>query len=130
MKPIESAELSAFLDCELDADRACEVQTALEGSPELRAEFDALSAMDAEWRSAAGRSAFEPKVVLPSNPAPVESWLITAATVAGLVAIRMIPKFGGSIEFGFVLHVLALALLMVWLISDALRIPVRSAYHR
>jgi anti-sigma factor RsiW len=114
MKPVEPAELSAFLDNELDGVRAAEVEAALASDSALRAEFNAVARADAECRSAAGTAAFSPDVRLSAKALPSGPWYLTAAVVGVLVAVRMLPKFSDALEFGFVLHGLALVIVLAW----------------
>ena len=114
MKPVEPAELSAFLDGELSSVRASEVAAALASSSALRAQFDALAGMDAAWQSAADAARFAPQVQLSRNEVFFGSWLGTVAVLVVLVAVRILPKVSDTLEFGFVLHGLGLAIVLAW----------------
>jgi anti-sigma factor RsiW len=116
MKPVESAEISAFLDGELSSARASEVEAALKADSALRAEFNALARMDAAWRSVASTSVFAPKVKLARNARLVRPWLGTAAILIVLVAVRILPKLTDALEFGFVLHGIGLVIVLAWVI--------------
>jgi anti-sigma factor RsiW len=119
MKPVEPAELWAFLDGELDGVRAAEVEAALASNSELRAEFNTLARMDAEWRSAAAAAVFSPNVELSSRGVSARPWYLTVTVVVALVAVRMLPKFSDALEFGFILHGLALAIALAWVVRIA-----------
>ena len=56
MKPVEPAELSGYLDGELDVARTAEVRELLSRDAALLAQFEALRATDANWRAAASTS--------------------------------------------------------------------------
>jgi anti-sigma factor RsiW len=116
MKPVELAEISAFLDGELSGARASEVEAALKNDSALRAEFNALAKMDVAWRSVASTSVFVPKVHLASNATLVRLWLGTAAILIVLVAVRILPKLTDALEFGFVLHGIGLVIVLAWVI--------------
>jgi len=118
MKPIEPEELSAFLDGELGGARAGEVKAALKSDPVLRAEFNALAEKDAAWQSAAGTSVFAPKVQLARHASSIRPWLGTAAILIVLVAVRMLPKLTDGLEFGFILHGIALVIALAWVIRN------------
>lgn len=114
MKPIELAELSAFLDGELDSVRTSEVEAALASDSALREEFNTLASVDAEWRSVARTAVFAPNVQLSRNAVFAGPWLLTVAVVVVLAAVRFVPKFIDVPEFGFLLHGLTLALVVAW----------------
>ena len=116
MNPIDKAELSAFLDGELDTLRSEEIKLALKNDPTLRAEFESLSAMDATWsesaRSAAERVAID---LLPRKKSSNVA-LRVAGAVLLLTTVRMLPKFTDELMWGIVLHSVALACSLVWVI--------------
>lgn len=62
MQPIDPAELSAFLDGELPAERAQEVRDALASDPSLRQAYEKLAALDTTWKSQAETVMFQPRV--------------------------------------------------------------------
>ncbi len=116
MKPVEPAELSAYLDGELEPARAREVQQALEHEPSLRAEFETLNRLDGAWRAAAGSAAFQPRVRLPRGAAASPTLLAGASAIAVLVALRVIPKLTDALGLGLLLHGIALSLILAWLV--------------
>ena len=62
MAQIDPAELSAYLDGELPAERAEEVRAALARDPELRRSYEMLVVHDADWRARAETAMFQPHV--------------------------------------------------------------------
>jgi anti-sigma factor RsiW len=119
MKFIEPAELSAYLDGELDPARAREVERALAEEPSLRAEFTALTQADAAWRTVARSGEFRPAVWLRYGRPPWASVPAAAAGVALLVAVRILPKLTDTLAWGFLLHGIALAIMVAWVIRLA-----------
>jgi anti-sigma factor RsiW len=85
MNPIDPAELSAYLDGEVGADRRHEIEAVLAGDPAARAELDALAAADAVWRASARSAAFRPRVEMPARGAGVVSMRLIALFVAMLI---------------------------------------------
>lgn len=126
MKLIDPAELSVYLDGELDPVRAREVETALAGESTLRAQFNALANADTAWRAAARSANFQPMVRLPLNPAFFASQPGAAAVVALLVAVRVLPKLTDILAWGFFLHGITLAVIIVWVIRLATSGPVAA----
>jgi anti-sigma factor RsiW len=119
MKPIEPAELSAYLDGELNPIRAREVETAMTNEPALRAEFNALTEADTAWRAAARSAEFRPAVRLRHSTAVWASLPAATAGVALLVAVRILPRLTDTLAWGFFLHGITLAIMVVWVIRLA-----------
>jgi anti-sigma factor RsiW len=90
MRPIEPAELSAFLDGELPAGRAEEVRRALAADPVLRRAYEDLAALDAEWKARAAAVAVAPRASL--GRALWGYRLRAAGALLGLVALRVALK--------------------------------------
>lgn len=116
MKPIEPAELSAYMDGELEGARAREVQAALESSPALRGELARLASEDHAWRAAARRASFRPNVRLESSAAPSRSMLRAAGGVILLLAARAVPKLASTLAVELILNAVALALALIWVV--------------
>ncbi len=118
MKEIESAELSAYLDGELDASRAEELETAMRNSPALQGEFRALQLADIRWQSAARSADFAPAVLTPKRKSLLELPLAIIVLLLVLLVLRFIPKLDDVLVVGIVLHLLVLALMLPWLFAD------------
>ena len=125
MKPVEPAELSGYLDGELDVARTAEVRELLSRDAALLAQFEALRATDANWRAAAASAAFVPRLQLPAPRARATSWARIAALALALIALRVLPKLGGPMVWGIALHAVALAIALVWIV----RMIRSSALH-
>ena len=69
MRPIEPAELSAFIDGELDAERTSEVRAALASDEALRARYESLAHADAHLRSVAAGMILSPRISWPARKA-------------------------------------------------------------
>lgn len=122
MNPVQPEELSALLDGELDPRGAREVEAQMAAQPELRAQFEALSAADAAWRRAAASAAFAPDVRLPASlDAPVVDTAGLNAlglSIVALIAVRIVLKLIGSEALTLALPALSMALLIgavVWI---------------
>tara|TARA_R110001592_G_scaffold45546_3_gene145675 strand:- start:241 stop:630 length:390 start_codon:yes stop_codon:yes gene_type:complete len=115
LKLINDSELSGHLDGELDQKRAREVAATLAKDPLLRQEFTALSALDMQWKKAAQTVAFSPqKIMLPIRKSDISKSTFTFAVVAiAFTTVRLAPKLI-AIEWGFALHGLALAAVLIW----------------
>ncbi|CAN5510438.1 hypothetical protein BH10PLA2_BH10PLA2_03130 [soil metagenome] len=92
MLPIDPAELSAYVDGELTSQRAEEIRAALARDPVLRATYEQLAVLDADWSARAASVMFRPRVRV--GPAPFAGpFLLVAAMVLGLLLVRMGLKF-------------------------------------
>lgn len=118
MPPIDPAELSAFLDGELPADRAEAVRAALAQDAALRASFERLVALDADCQARAAAVAFRPRVQLAPNFAPGR--YATAAGAIGLLLVRIATKAPPQLV-GVGLEVVLLALFLGWGLRRILR---------
>jgi anti-sigma factor RsiW len=96
MRPIDPAELSAFIDGELDTQRTGEVRTALAADEALRARYEALAQADAHLRSLAAGAHLHPRIRWPSPAAsaaaPVPSGLWRALPVVLIPATWLFGK--------------------------------------
>ncbi len=115
MNPIDPAELSALMDGELTPERAAEVRAAIAQDAGLKAEFDRLQGMDADWRAAASGAAFRPRVDLAAGAAawPAALWVLGLCV---LTALRFLPKLIDAALLGTALHGAAFAIIVVWVI--------------
>ncbi len=125
MKLVEPAELSAYLDGELDPTRAREEQAILADDAALRAQFDALQAADHDWRGAADSAIFAPDVQFTRTTLSSVAWLGMAAILVALVTLRMLPKIGDALAWGVALHGIALAVMLGWVARMARERPSR-----
>jgi len=119
MRLIEPAELSAFLDGELDPDRAREIATALASDSELREEYGALAKADVVWKAAADSALFKPSTQLSTSKVFASSPLAFAAVLIALIALCVTAKLGTVVVWNFVLHAVALAIALPWIIRMA-----------
>lgn len=127
MNPIEPAELSAYMDGELDPTRAREVETALEGSQALRGELNKLVSADNSWRAAARIASFRPRIRLHATPAPLHLRPVVRAAggVILLLAVRVVPKLASTLEVELILNAFALAIALIWIV----RMMTRAEIH-
>jgi hypothetical protein len=119
MKPIQAAELSAYLDGELDSHRAAEVKVALASDPALQAEYECLTQADTAWKAAAHTAKFEPKATVVGNKTFLGSPLALAAIIVLAVASRFALELSDVIVWGLILHSTAMALVLPWVIHMA-----------
>ncbi len=115
MNPIDPAELSAYLDGELDPARAGEVEAALASSPALRGELNALVNADNAWRAAARGASFEPGIRLRPGNTVLRSTLRAAGAIVLLLAARVLPKLPGSLLWELVLNGIAFTFALIWI---------------
>jgi len=116
MKDVQSEELSALLDGELDAERARQVEMQIAADPTLRMEFEVLRNSDAAWRHAAATAMFAPTVWLPASARPLGQISIAVMLAGVLIVLRIAPKLMGSLVFGFGLHAVSLSVLLIALV--------------
>ena len=119
MNPVAPAELSAYLDGELEVVRSREVTTLLARDPILLGQLHALRAADDRWRAAAGTAVFSATVQLPARDTRAASWLGVAMLVVVLLAVRMLPKLSEASLWGVLLHGIALVVVLVWVARTA-----------
>lgn len=107
--PFDPAELTAYLDGELPAGRAAEIEARLLADADLRAEYEGLRRLDAQAREAAAGALFVPTIQLPSTrraQIPVAGLAVIVLALLGLrIASRFIEPLGPSL----LLNLLALA---------------------
>ena len=101
MHPIDPAELSAFLDGELPAERADEVRAALARDPALRQSLRAAGRLDADWQDRRPRRRCFGRGCTHRPYSGPLTW--TAAGVVGLLLVRVAlkappPLFGVGLE--------------------------------
>jgi anti-sigma factor RsiW len=107
--PFDPAELTAYLDGELPAGRAAEVEARLRADADLRAEYEALRRLDAGAREAAAGALFVPAVQLPSTGRGQVPVAGLAATVFALLGLRIASRFIEPLGPSLLLNLLALA---------------------
>jgi len=118
MSDLDPAELSAFLDGELNAARAAQVAAIIAADERVRAEYEMLEQADARWRSMALSAAFRPQVrwPIPKEP-PLPVW---AAALLFFIPIASIAeKIAGAIVASFALNGLALLALVACIVAAA-----------
>ena len=119
MKAIQAAELSGYLDGELDSHRAAEIEVALTSDPVLRADYECLAKRDSVWKAAAHTAKFDPKAMVVDNKAFIGSPLALAAIIVLAVAARFSLELSDLVVWGLILHSAALALVLPWVIHMA-----------
>jgi anti-sigma factor RsiW len=119
MRLVEPAELSAYLDGELDPDRARELAAALAEDADLRAAYEALANSDKSWQLAAAAASFKPAIDLSSHENSRASRLTEIMVVAVLVALCVMSKTTDAITLGLILHGIALAIALPWIVRMA-----------
>lgn len=121
MNPIDPAELSAFLDGELEAARAKDVESAIASDPALRMEFERLQKADAGWAAAARSAISQPTVFLASRTTVSSFYVRIAIGAVVLLALRILPKLNDAVAWGAALHSIVLIALLTWVIRSSLR---------
>ncbi len=125
MNPFDPAELSAYLDGELPAERAHEIERLLESDPAARAEFASLAKAHAGWQASARTAAFQPAVNLRAIGAPRERRLTTSAGIVAfiilLVVAQVILRVFDALALVLVLECIALAVVLAGVGVLALR---------
>jgi anti-sigma factor RsiW len=114
MTPVQPEELSALLDGELSAERAAEIERQMVSDPALRAEFELLSDLDAQWRTAARTAVFTPGLVRPTPQRG--TWMAAAGIVAGLVALRIVVRVIDVESLAYAMQAVVLAVLLAGLV--------------
>lgn len=112
MNPVRPEELSALLDGELSSQREREVSAALVADPQLNAQFEALSRLDARWREAGAAARFVPVASMPTPRATNAGALIAAALVFLLLPIRLVPKLIELSDLAWALNAVALVVVI------------------
>jgi anti-sigma factor RsiW len=118
MSDLDPAELSAFLDGELDPVRAAQVAAIIESDEAARDGYESLKEGDAQWRSMARSVAFRPRVKWP-RPAPAfpafPAW--AAAALLFILVASFAAKLTGAMAQSLALNTLSLlALVSVFLV--------------
>lgn len=93
MKPVQVDELSALLDGELDQEREREVLKQLAIDSGLHAEFEALVALDARWKSAAATASFVASVRKHSERQRGVRSFIVVPLLLPLLFVRLVPRY-------------------------------------
>jgi hypothetical protein len=122
MEPINPEELSAYLDGELDANRAREVKTAIENDAAIRQAYQIIAEADSAWRSAAQSAGFRPKITIPSRFA-LGSPASMCTAILCLLIVRALPKLSDALTWGLMLQGIALGGMMVWVVVLASKSP-------
>jgi anti-sigma factor RsiW len=115
MSDLDPAELSAFLDGELDPDRAAQVAAMIEADDGVRAEYALLKRADAQWRSMARRAAFRPEVRWPRPAQAFPAW--AAAALLFILLAGIAGKLTGAMASSLALNAVSLLLLASVLVT-------------
>ncbi|MDT8429518.1 MAG: hypothetical protein RQ757_12220 [Pseudomonadales bacterium] len=119
MKAIEPAELSGYLDRELSEERMLEVQTAIATDSHLCAEFEKLKSAHLGWQTAARYAAFKPEIHLSRPGLWLPAPLTLGVALVLMLVLRFAPKLSDMILPGIILHLLALAIILPWVVKLA-----------
>jgi anti-sigma factor RsiW len=129
MIPVQPQELSAFIDGELNPQRAAEVEIQIAANRELRATFEALRDLDDRWRASARTVAFVPQIRLPAS-ATWNSRFMTVAVTIALVGIRVAVRMIDTTMIAFAFQALVLAAVLAriaWLERKGARPGINPA---
>ena len=110
MNPLMPEELSAYLDGELPAARAREVEALMAADPRLRSEFDVLAHADRRWRKAGEAAAFQP--ALRPRRAATGDYRLWAFGVGLAILLQTALKVSGPMMALVAFNALALALVL------------------
>jgi anti-sigma factor RsiW len=113
MKSVEPAELSAYIDGELESTRRKEIEAALERDASLRAELEELTRLDAEWSDTARSAISLPPVQSVERLPGFARSFVTMLIV--LLVLRFVPKVAEQLLPGVLIHIAAFALVLVWI---------------
>jgi anti-sigma factor RsiW len=122
MASINSEELSAYLDGELDAHRIRQINAAIENDAATRHAYQVLAETDFAWRAAAQSAGFRPKIVLPSHTA-LGSAVSMCTAILFLLVVRALPKLSDALTWGLMLQGVALGAIIVWVVVFARKSP-------
>jgi hypothetical protein len=121
MKPIESAELSAYLDGELSPAKMLEIEMALVSDAGLRSEFEALEVSNRGWSAAAQSVMFTPQIELPSVLPPGRANLFSNREIvcACVVFILLIfgPRLTDILVLSVFVHAIAMLVMLPWIVG-------------
>jgi anti-sigma factor RsiW len=121
MKPIESAELSAYLDGELSPARMLEIEMALASDAGLRSEFEALEASNLSWSAAAQSVMFTPQIEIPSALPPERTNLSSNREIICAFLVFILLIFGTRLTDILVLsvfvHAIAMLVMLPWIVG-------------
>ena len=121
MSPLDPAELSAFLDGELSAERAREIEAILASDGRFTAAFDALKHADAAWHSAGRAASFNTRVRLPrAKTALLSARNVTVVTIV-LVGAHMAAKMLDGMAASLILNAALLGVVVAGFLVDATR---------
>jgi anti-sigma factor RsiW len=118
MTPIDSVELSGYLDGELSPERTEAVRRALAEDPALAKQFSALQSLDRDWKSAGMAVAFSPQVSLRRRLWHYRA--LSAATVVGLLGLRMLLKVS-PLYLGLTVEAIGLLVTLFWGVNRMLK---------
>ena len=120
MKPIDPAEISAFLDSELDPERTEEVRQAISCDAVLRQVHDGLLAVDGDLKAYAVTLKFRPQVAIDYPWARRHVRLLQVAVLMLLLVLRVSMKFAPAI-LGNVVECVMLIFVVGWVLRSLVR---------
>jgi hypothetical protein len=116
--PINDAEISAYIDDELDSARMQEVEQELVNDPVLRAQYEDLKTADRQWKSVASSLESQPSIVLPRESLTKNSIAAALLLLLAFLVLRFAPKFITLMSVGVIIHAIALALILLWVLYN------------
>jgi anti-sigma factor RsiW len=120
MKIVDPAELSALIDGELDAGRAADIRTAMDGDAQLRQQYEALRSVDARLHKIAAAVVLDAQFQLPANAAAHAAGVSTgrfSLAVLVIIAAWAVGKLTAVMPLALVLSACALTALIVVLMA-------------
>ena len=116
MTPLDPAELSAYVDGELPAERMREIERIVGSDPALRAELESLTKLHAELQAAGRTAGFRPAVNLRAIDGINESRRTISsgviAFVALLVVAQLVLRLFDALAVAFALECIALLVVL------------------
>jgi anti-sigma factor RsiW len=125
MRPIDPAELSAYLDGELSEERAAEIRLALSRDASLRQSYERLAALDADCKTRAEAAMFRPRVQFATGIVPGR---YLAAAIVGLLVVRLVLKASPPL-FAAAVAALLLVLFIGWGLRRIVQITDTDGNH-
>jgi anti-sigma factor RsiW len=115
---INDAEISAYIDDELDSVRMQEVEQELVNDPVLPAQYEDLKTADRRWKSVASSLESHPTIVLPRESLTKNSITAALLLLLAFLVLRFVPKFITLMSVGVIIHAIALAFILLWVIYN------------
>lgn len=115
MSDLDPAELSAFLDGELDAIRAAEVAAIIASDEDIRLEYELLKREDLQWRAIARSAAFRPRLRWTHPGQAFPTWV--AAPLLFILTASVAGRLTGAMAESLVLNTVSLLVLVCVLVA-------------